>query len=296
MNKLKGTGVALATPFTTGKEVDWKGLEKLIGHVISNGKGVEYLVSLGTTGESATLSKDEKNKVLDFTIEKADGRVPIVAGFGGNNTQAIINDIEQRDFSGISAILSVSPYYNKPTQEGISQHYKAISESTEVPIILYNVPGRTSSNITAATTLRLAHDFDNIIGIKEASGDLEQCMQIVKNKPDGFLVISGEDPLTLPMISFGMDGVISVVANAFPREYSEMVRQALAGNFETARELHYKVLDVIGLLFAEGNPGGVKCALEILGVCGSNLRLPLAPVSDETRQKLEDAIQNVKGN
>lgn len=287
-DKLRGTGVAIVTPFNSDKKIDFDALENIINHIIKG--GVEYIVSLGTTGESATLSKEEKNKVLDFTIEKVNKRVPVVVGFGGNNTQAVINDIKNRDMSGIDAILSVSPYYNKPTQAGIYEHYKAISESTDMPIVLYNVPGRTSSNLTAATTLKLAHDFKNIVAVKEASGNLIQCMEIVKDKPEDFLVISGEDALTLPMISFGMDGVISVVANAFPADYSEMVRLALNNNFREASKLHFKLLDIIDLLFIEGNPGGVKYALEVLGLCKNEMRLPLVSIGEETKKKLKSKI------
>lgn len=288
---LKGTGVALVTPFSKSGNIDTNGLKKLIDHVING--GVEYLVSLGTTGESATLSKSEKNTILDLTISHTAARVPIVAGFGGNNTLQVIEDIQARNMQGISAILSVSPYYNKPLQDGIFEHYKAISDSTDLPIILYNVPGRTSSNLKAETTLRLAHEISNIIAVKEASGDLVQCMQIVKEKPEGFYVISGEDALTLPMISFGMDGVISVVANAFPKQYSEMVRKALNNDFKSAASLQFLLLDFIDLLFTEGNPGGVKCALAQMEICSEELRLPLVKVSDATRKKIRQAIQSI---
>ena len=287
---LKGTGVALVTPFNEDKSVDYSSLSKLIDHVISNGTGVEYVVSLGTTGESATLNDDEKNKILDFTIEKVNGRVPIIAGFGGNDTHHVIQAISKRNMKGIDAILSVSPYYNKPTQAGIYEHYKAIANSTDLPIILYNVPPRTASNISADTTLKLAYDFKNIAAIKEASGDLIQCMKIVRDKPSDFWVISGEDLLTLPMIAFGMDGVISVIANVYPKDYAEMVRLALKGNFTEATELQFKLMDIVELLFVEGNPGGAKCALEILGVCKNILRLPLAPVGEGTYVKLKKKI------
>lgn len=292
MKKFRGTGVALVTPFKTNKKIDFPALEKLINFVIQN--KTDYLVSFGTTGESATLSKEEKKQVLEFTIEVAKKRVPIVTGFGGNNTKDVIEQIENYLFKGVDAILSVSPYYNKPTQEGIYQHYMAIDRISPLPIILYNVPGRTSSNITSETTLRLARDSKNIIGIKEASGNLFQCMQIVKHKPKDFLVISGEDMLTLPMISFGMDGVISVVANAFPKDFCEMVRQALEGNFQKASELHFKLLEITDLLFIEGNPGGVKAALEILGICKNKLRLPLWKVSENIYNKIKLAIKEME--
>lgn len=289
-SKLRGTGVALITPFNSKGEIDFPGLEKLIDHCISG--GVEYLVSLGTTGESVSLSKEEKLDVLNFTIEKNAGRVPLVAGFGGNSTHGVIKDIEQFHFKGVDAILSVSPFYNKPTQEGIFQHYKAIAASTPKPILLYNVPGRTASNMTAVTTLRLA-EVENIIGMKEASGDFNQCMQLAKNKPKDFLLISGDDNITLGLIAYGFEGVISVVGQAFPAIFTEMVRQSLAGDFVKARALHYKLNDITDLLFAEGNPGGVKYALELLGVCESHLRLPLVPVSSVLKDKMEKAVKNL---
>ena len=289
-SKLKGTGVALVTPFTKKRRVDFKGLEKLINDCIKG--GIEYLVPLGTTGESVTLSKDEKTQILDFIIDMNTGRVPVVAGFGGNNTSAIIKEIEKFHFKGVDAILSVSPSYNKPTQEGIFQHYKAIASASPVPVILYNVPSRTSSNIQAATTLRLA-ELKNIIGIKEASGDFSQCMQLVKNKPKNFLLISGDDNITIGLMVYGFDGVISVVGQAFPNIFSEMVRMCLIGNFTEARKLHYKLNDITDMLFAEGNPAGVKCALEILGICESHVRLPLVCVSETLKKKLKEAIEKV---
>lgn len=289
--KLRGTGVALVTPFTKKGEVNYNGLERLINHCIEG--GVEYVVSLGTTGESVNLTKEEKLDVLNFTIEKTAGRVPVVAGFGGNSTQEVIKDIEKFHFNGVDAILSVSPYYNKPTQEGIYQHYKAIATAAPRPVILYNVPGRTSSNMSAATTLRLAHDVPNIIGIKEASGDFIQCMQIVKNKPKNFLMISGDDNITIGLMAYGFDGVISVVGQAFPKIFTEMVRQSLKGNFEKARQLHYQLNDITDMLFAEGNPGGIKCALELLGICEGHLRLPLVGVSDALREKMRKAFADL---
>lgn len=288
---LRGTGVALVTPFNADGSVDYKGLQKLIHSVI--GGGVEYVVSLGTTGETATLSKDERKAVLAFTKEAANGQVPVVVGIGGNDTRAVINEIRSTDLANVTAILSVSPYYNKPTQEGIYLHYKALAEVSPLPIVLYNVPARTSSNITAETTLRLAHDFENIVGIKEASGNLGQCMDIVADRPDGFLVISGEDELTLPMVAFGMDGVISVAANAFPELYGEMVRLALLGRFSEASVNHFRMLKIMRLLFAEGNPGGVKSALKHLGICGDHVRLPLANVSGKTDSAIKDAISAI---
>lgn len=293
INKFSGTGVAIVTPFNKDNSVDYKSLGKLVNHIIKG--GVEYIVVLGTTGESVTLSKDEKKSIISFVIESVNNRVPIVLGLGGNNTQEIVDSLKVKsDFKNIDAILSVSPYYNKPNQRGIYEHYKAIAKESPVPIILYNVPGRTSSNIAADTTLKLAKDFKNIIAIKEASGNLEQCMKIIKHKPNSFLVISGDDMLTLPMIASGADGVISVVANAFPKDFSEMTRQILAGNVKDAQKLHYKLTDIIEQLFADGNPAGVKAVLEILGICKAHLRLPLVKVNEATQRVLEDLVRKYK--
>ncbi len=290
--QLKGTGVAIVTPFTKTGAVDFAGLSKLINHLIK-GK-VEYLVVLGTTGETATLTKDEKQQVIKHVIKETKKRVPLVMGIGGNNTQEVVETIKHTDLSALAAILSVSPYYNKPSQQGIYQHYKAIAQSTTKPIILYNVPGRTMSNITADTTLKLAHDFKNIIGIKEASGNLEQCMSIIKNKPKDFLVISGDDNLTLPLLACGADGVISVLANAYPKDFSEMVRCGLKGDFKTAQKLHYKTFEITNQLFADGNPGGVKIALELLKICGPDVRLPLVKPNEAVQQKLKHLISSYK--
>ena len=289
-SKLRGTGVALVTPFTKNGEIDFNGLEKVIDYSITG--GVEYLVTLGTTGESVNLSKEEKLDILNFTIEKNAGRVPVVAGFGGNSTHQVIKEIEQFHFIGVDAILSISPYYNKPTQDGIIEHYKAVAAVAPRPVILYNVPGRTASNMLAKTTLRLA-EVPNIIGMKEASGDFNQCMQIAKNKPKDFLLVSGDDNITLGLLAYGLDGVISVVGQAFPKIFTEMVRQGLKGNFEEAKSLHYKLNDITDMLFAEGNPGGVKYALEVLGVCESHLRLPLVSISDDLKKKLKSAIEKL---
>ncbi len=286
--RFKGTGVAIVTPLHDSGNIDFGSFEKLIEHVVRN--GVDYIVALGTTGESATLNKDEKNAVIDFVIEILDKRVPLVVGIGGNNTQEIINTIKATSFEGIDAILSVSPYYNRPQQRGIYNHYKAIAAASPVPVILYNVPGRTSSNITAETTLKLAYDMKNIIGVKEASGNLLQCMEIIQNKPEDFLVISGDDALTLPILALGGDGVISVVANAFPKEFSELVNLGLKGKIAKARELHYKLLDITNALFMDGNPSGIKAALEILDICTSNVRLPLVKVNKATQSALTEAI------
>jgi len=250
-------------------------------------------VVMGTTGESVTLTKQEKDDVLDAVVTTTDGRVPVILGVGGNNTAEVCAQLNGLNPTGLTAILSVSPAYNKPTQEGIYQHYSAISDCSPLPIILYNVPGRTSSNITAETTLRLARDFENIVAIKEASGSLDQCMKIIKDRPEGFLVISGDDNFSLPLIASGGDGVISVVANALPREYSDLIRASLAGDFETARKLQYRLFDIVNLLFVEGNPAGVKCALRELGVCEENVRLPLVQVSEKLRSELSELVRNV---
>jgi len=288
--KLKGTGVAIVTPFNKDGAIDFKALQKLINHLING--GVEYVVALGTTGESVTLSADEKKSFVEHVIEYVDTRIPVVLGLGGNNTQEILDKFKNpSDFNHITAILSVSPYYNKPNQRGIYQHYKAIAEATPVPVILYNVPGRTSSNMLADTTIKLAEEFKNIIAIKEASGNLEQCMKIIKHKPKDFMVISGDDNLTLPMIACGADGVISVVANAFPKDFSEMVRQALISNMDEARKLHYKLTDITEQLFADGNPAGIKDLLELMDICQGNLRLPLVRVNKATHNTLVELLK-----
>ena len=287
--ELRGTGVAMVTPFNKDKSIDYKGLANLIEYLIDG--GVEFLVSMGTTGESAVLSTEEKLEVVAFSKDKINGRLPFVVGIGGNNTAAVVAQIKTTDFTGVAAILSVSPAYNKPTQEGIYQHFKAISEACPVDIILYNVPGRTSSNMSAETTLRLANDFANIVSVKEASGDMEQLMQILRDKPAGFKVLSGDDALTLPMVLMGAEGVISVQAMAQPNEFSEMVRQGLNGDLEKARALHYPQLEIIDNLFAEGNPAGVKACLKIKGVCDDYVRLPLVAISSERYQKLESLLK-----
>ena len=287
--ELRGTGVALITPFKEDREIDYEGLSNLIEYLI--GKGPEFLVSLGTTGESVVLSEEEKREVVAFTKKEINGRVPFVVGIGGNNTSAVVDQIKSTDFVGVDAILSVSPAYNKPTQEGIYQHFKAISEACPVDIILYNIPGRTGSNISAETTLRLANDFDNIVAIKEASRDMDQIMKILRDKPKTFKVLSGDDAFTLPMILMGADGVISVQAMVQPKEFSEMVRQGLAGNLEKARALHYPQLEIMNHLFAEGNPAGVKACLKIKGICEEYLRLPLVSISRERYRKLESLLK-----
>lgn len=280
-----GTGVAIVTPFTNKGEVDFPALTKLIEHLIK-GK-VEYIVVLGTTGETATLSKQEKKDVVSHIIKTTKKRIPLVLGVGGNNTAEIIETLKKDDLSAFSAILSVSPYYNKPSQEGIYQHYKAISKASPLPIILYNVPGRTASNMAWDTTVRLAKDFKNIIAIKEASGNIEQCMKIIKHRPDNFLVISGDDNLTLPLIASGADGVISVVANAYPKDFSDMVRAALKHDLKTAQKLHYKLMEITEQLFADGNPGGIKVVLSQKNIAKSTVRLPLVEPNDGVKAKLK---------
>jgi 4-hydroxy-tetrahydrodipicolinate synthase len=290
-SKLRGTGVALVTPFRKDFSVDFLSLGNLINHV--SGNGADYLVVLGTTGESATLNKDEKNAILNFAIESNEKKLPIVAGFGGNNTNEVINSIKHYNFSGIDAILSVAPYYNKPSQRGLYAHYKAIAEVSPVPVIMYNVPGRTSVNINADTVLQLANDFKNIIAVKEASGNLEQIMNISKNRPADFMLISGDDMITLPLISCGIDGVISVAANAFPAQFTSLVNLALKGKFKEAWEIQQKLLEIFNTLFVEGNPAGIKAALKILGICQDFLRLPLVQVSKITFNKLAKQMEDL---
>ncbi|HUZ57790.1 MAG TPA: 4-hydroxy-tetrahydrodipicolinate synthase [Hanamia sp.] len=291
INKLTGTGVAIITPFKTNKEVDYDSLAKLIEFLIKN--KVEYIVSLGTTGETPTLSKKEKQEIVKFTAEKINARIPMVIGIGGNNTAAIIDSFSDFSFDKITAVLSSSPSYNKPSQEGIFQHYKAIAAASPLPVILYNVPGRTGSNITAETTLRLANECKNIQGIKEASGNMVQCMHILKNKPDDFLFVSGDDHISLPLIACGAKGVISVAANSFPKDFSDMVRFALKNDFSNAQKLHYKLLEAYDLLFVENNPAGVKAFLYELKLIENELRLPLVPLSASFHQKVKDFVARV---
>jgi 4-hydroxy-tetrahydrodipicolinate synthase len=291
MNKFYGTGVAMVTPFQADGAVDFSGLETVVNHII--GGGVEYLVILGTTGESATLNKQEKKNIWSNTVKYTDGRVPLVAGIGGNNTYEVLKSIEEFDTTGYDAILSVSPYYNKPTQEGIYQHYRAIAENSPLPIILYNVPGRTGSMVSTETTLRLAHDFKNIIGTKEASGSFEQFNAIMRDKPKEFLFISGDDPVTLPMVAMGAAGVISVIGNAIPKPMSDMVRLCLKGDYAAARPLHYSLLEFTRLMFTEGNPAGVKQAMKELGICNDEVRLPLTKVSADTAAKITAELQKI---
>ncbi len=294
--KFIGSGVALVTPFKDDDTIDFTGLEKLINFVIEG--GVEYLVSMGTTGESATLSEEERFSLINFTSKIANKRVPVVGGFGGNNTAEIIRSINKFTSSvsgenSVDAILIASPYYNKPSQEGIYQHYLEIDKNSSLPIILYNVPGRTSSNMDAETTLRIANDTNNVFAIKEASGNFIQCMKIIRDKPENFLVISGDDPISLPFIALGMVGVISVVGNAYPKIFSDMVRKCLNNNFIEANKFHYKLLEFTELIFKEGSPAGVKSALQQLNICGDKVRLPLWKISDVLEEKIRAAIKSI---
>ena len=288
--KFRGLGVAMVTPFNQDKEIDYDATEKLIEHLVIG--GVDFLVVMGTTGESATLTDKEKRSLIKFVLKKNDGRLPIMLGIGGNDTNHIIEQIDDFDFDGIDAILSVTPYYNKPTQKGLELHFKAIAAESELPIVLYNVPGRTGVNMTAETTLKLAHEVPNIIGIKEASGNLNQMSYILRDRPENFLVLSGDDGLTLPQMSMGADGVISVVGNALPKRFSQMVKLAQQHNFVEASIIHLELIEIIDSLFVEGNPGGVKAALSILGIVDNNLRLPLAPISESAFYKLSLLLQN----
>ncbi|MCB9257609.1 MAG: 4-hydroxy-tetrahydrodipicolinate synthase [Chitinophagales bacterium] len=288
----KGTGVALVTPFDSKKKIDFKSLAKVIDHCIDG--GVNYLVSLGTTGETVVLSLEEKQEILNFTKEHVNGRVPLVAGFGGNNTQFIVDKINSFQLEGYSAILSSSPNYNKPTQEGIYQHYKYIAQNTPLPIILYNVPGRTAQNMEAQTTLRLAHDFSNIVAVKEASNNLLQCMEIVKDMPSNFQLLSGDDVHALPMFSFGCTGVISVIAQGIPKSFTSMVNFALEGKFQEASKEQFKFLELIKLIFKENNPAGIKAVLEQLGLCENELRLPLVPISKALYSEIAEQVKSLR--
>ncbi|KGN78233.1 dihydrodipicolinate synthase [Porphyromonadaceae bacterium COT-184 OH4590] len=290
-NKLIGMGVALVTPFKDDGNVDFDALQNLIEYQIDS--DTNYLVVCGTTAETPTLTTDEKDKITRFVVEKSNGRIPIVLGIGGNNTAGVVEQIKRTDFEGISAILSVTPYYNKPSQEGLYQHYKAIAKSTDMPIILYNVPGRTSVNITSQTTLRLAKEFHNIVAIKEASGNFHQIDEIIKNKPKNFMVISGDDGITFPLITLGAEGVISVIGNALPKEFGSMVRFALRGDLIGARQIHYRFTELMDLLFIDGNPAGVKSMLSLMGLIKNNLRLPLVPTTINTMEKIKKVLAEI---
>lgn len=291
-SKLVGMGIALVTPFKEDDSVDYQALIRLVDYQVNN--GANYLVVMGTTGEVATLTCEERQKVLETVVQVNSGRLPIVLGLGGNCTKFVLDQIAQQDFSHVDAILSVTPYYNKPSQEGIFQHYSMIAEASPIPVILYNVPSRTGVNISADVTLRLAHKYSNIIAVKEASGKFSQIDDIIKNKPKDFMVISGDDGITFPLITLGAVGVISVLGNAVPREFSRMVRLALDGELEQARAIHYKFIDMIELLFKEGSPAGVKTLLSVMGIIENKLRLPLVPTTLDTHDQIDELLQQLK--
>jgi len=292
MKKFKGTGVAVITPFKSDLSIDFTAMGRIVEHIIAG--GVNYIVLLGTTGESSTLNRDEKRALTCFAVEAIGKRVPLVLGIGGNNTSEIVSYIRQSDMNGVDAILSVTPYYNKPCQKGLFQHFRQIALASPVPVILYNVPSRTASNIMPETCLELAKSCDNIIGIKECSGNYENMMKIIKDKPDNFLVISGNDMDVLTMTAIGGAGLISVLANAYPAECSEVVQQALKYNFKIAREIQFKFLEITELLFAEGNPGGIKAIMSNMNLCQNNLRLPLVPVSRSMQTRIAKAMEALK--
>ncbi len=288
-NIFKGLGIALVTPFASDGSVDYDVLKNLLDYQLKN--GADFFCILATTGETPTLTKDEKQKIKELVVEKVGDKVPILIGCGGNNTADVVNELQTADFSGIDGILSVCPYYNKPSQEGLYQHFKAIAGATNMPVVLYNVPGRTGVNLKAETTVRLARDCESIVAIKEASGSLEQVDEIIKNKPDGFDVISGDDALTFPMIACGAAGVISVIGNALPKEFSRMIRLEMKGEIESARKIHHKFTDLFNLLFVDGNPAGVKAMLHEMGMIENVLRLPLVPTRLTTMQKISDCLK-----
>ena len=290
--RLKGMGVALITPFKEDGSVDYDALLRLVDYQLEN--GTDFLCVLGTTAETPTLTKEEKEKVKRTIIDRVNGRLPILLGVGSNSTQAVVDSVKNDDMTGVDALLVVVPYYNKPSQEGIYQHYKAVAEATDLPIVLYNVPGRTGVNMTAETTLRLANDFENIVAIKEASGNIAQMDEIIKNKPEGFDVISGDDGITFPLITLGAVGVISVLGNAFPREFSRMTQLALEGDYVNALPIHHQFAEMCNLLFVDGNPAGVKAMLSIMGMVENKLRLPLVPARQVTCDKLSAAWGKIK--
>ena len=285
-------GVALITPFKEDGSVDYDSLLRLVEYQVQN--GIDFLCVLGTTAETPTLTAEEKRKIKSLVIERVNGRVPILLGVGSNCTQTVIDTIKNDDMTGVDALLIAVPYYNKPSQEGIYQHYKAIAQSTKLPIVLYNVPGRTGVNMTAATTLRLAHDFDNIVAIKEASGDISQMDEIIKKKPENFDVISGDDGITFPLITLGAVGVISVIGNAFPREFSRMTRLALAGDYSSALTIHHQFTELFKLLFVDGNPAGVKAMLSMMGMIENKLRLPLVPTRITTYEEMRNTYEEMR--
>lgn len=288
---IRGAGVALVTPFDQNGHVDYPALKRVTEFTIS--KGIDFLVALGTTAETPTLDKDEKPEIVRVILDTNNGRKPVVLGIGGNDTRAVVKQIQEQSFSGISYLLNVAPYYNKPNQSGLYKHFEAVADCSPVPVILYNVPGRTGSNITSDTTLRLAGDKKNIIAIKEASGNFEQIMIILRDRPDGFAVLSGDDALTLPALALGAEGVISVIANACPDLMSKMVSAMAERNLEQAQKLHYEMLELVQLIFAEGSPAGIKSALKHLGICDENVRLPLTPVSEPLSLRIRDYLKTL---
>ena len=291
-NLFKGLDIALVTPFTSSGEVDYMSLKRLLEYQMDN--GADFLCILATTGETPTLTKEEKQNIKDLVVSMVGGRIPILMGCGGNNTAAVIEELQTADFKGIDGVLSVCPYYNKPSQEGLYQHFKAIAGATKLPVVLYNVPGRTGINLKAETTVRLATDCENIVAIKEASGSLEQVDEIIKNKPKDFDVISGDDALTFPMVACGAVGVISVIGNALPREFSKMLRLEFRGEYEMARKIHHRFTDLFSLLFVDGNPAGVKAVLHQMGFIENVLRLPLVPTRLTTLQRISDLLRELK--
>lgn len=291
VNRFKGLGVALITPFRSDNSIDIEALDRLVEYQIKG--GVDFLCIMGTTAETPTLTADEKRMLKDHLVERVAGRVPLLMGCGGNSTAAVVNELQSFDWKGIDGILSVCPYYNKPSQEGLYQHYRALAQASPLPIVLYNVPGRTGVNMTAETTLRLARDFENIVAIKEASGNITQMDDIIKNKPENFDVISGDDGITFPLITLGAVGVISVIGNALPYEFSRMVRLALRGEYESARTIHHKFTELFKLLFVDGNPAGVKAMLSEMGMIQNQLRLPLIPTRLTTMKQISDIVRDL---
>ena len=291
-NIFKGLGIALVTPFNVDGSVDYKSLIRLVEYQLAN--GADFLCILATTGETPTLTDEEKQTIKETIVSLVNGRIPILMGCGGNNTASIVHELQTRDFKGIDGILSVCPYYNKPSQEGLFQHFKTIADATKLPVVLYNVPGRTGVNMTAATTVRLAHSCENIVAIKEASGNLEQVDEIIKNKPSKFDVISGDDALTFPMVSCGAVGVISVIGNALPKEFSKMIRLQMKGEYDPARIIHHRFIDLFSLLFVDGNPAGVKAMLHEMGFIENVLRLPLVPMRIKNMQRMAEILKELK--
>ncbi|MBA6156598.1 4-hydroxy-tetrahydrodipicolinate synthase [Tenacibaculum sp. S7007] len=291
MQKFVGTGVALVTPFNEDLSVDFNALRKLVNYNIDN--GINYLVINGTTGESGTITKEEKEEIIKVIVDENKGRLPLVLGVGGNNTQTVVNELQSLDLSNIDGILSVAPYYSKPTQEGFYQHFKAVSLASPKPVILYNVPGRTSKNMEPATTLRLARDFENVVAVKEAGNNQQQYLELLKDKPEGFLIISGDDDLALGVALAGGSGVISVIGQGLPKEFSKLIQLGLEGKNKEAYEIHYKLMDIVDYIFEENNPAGIKSVLKKQGICSDKVRLPLVEATDELQNKISDFIDNM---